>query len=390
MFIVDNYTPTRVVFGAGRLEELAALALPGKKALVCVTADGLMEKLGIQKRVLDLLEKNGIEAIVFDQVTPNPTKTGVEAATALAKNENCDFLIGLGGGSSIDTAKGVAILLKNEGDLWEYAYTGSGGKKAIKVAAPVVTISTTAGTGTETDPYCVITNEATNEKFDFAVDAIFPVVSIIDPELMVSLPRTLTLYQGFDALFHAAECCVTNQNNNRLVDVYAAESIKAVTKYLPVAAEDGSNIEARVHMSYAANICSGYTQALINATSHHIIGQTIGGLFPKVAHGASLIVIAEEYYKRVVSFFPDIFDQIGEIMGEEKVAEKPGYSFINGLVKLLDKTGMRHLPMSEFGIAKEDLAKIANHTVNVTGIADMDLYTLTTEDVEEILQKSYC
>ena len=390
MFKIDNYTPTRVVFGAGRLAELADMKLPGRKALICVTDDGLMEKMGIQQRVLELLAKNETEAVVFDKVTPNPTKAGVEAATDMAKENGCDFVIGLGGGSSIDTAKASAILMENGGDLWDYAYTGSGKKQTVEKAAPVVTISTTCGTGTETDPYCVITKTDTNEKLDFTCDAIFPRVSIIDPELMLTLPRQLTLYQGFDALFHAAECYVTNQHNNHLVDVYAEESVTRVSKWLPVVADDLGNLEARVNMAYAADICSGYTQALINTTSHHITAQTMGGMFPKIAHGASLIVMAEEYYKRVIQYFPDIFDELGEMMGEKRNPAEPGMAFVNALTKLMDKTGMRHLPMSEFGIPHEAMPKIADVTVNVTGIADMDLYTLTVEDITEILEKSYC
>lgn len=388
MFQVTNYTPTRVLFGAGRLEELGTVALPGKKALVCVTEDGLMEKLGLQKRVIDLLRKNGVDAVVFDKVTPNPLRSGVMEAAELARKNGCDFCLGLGGGSSIDTAKAVAVMLKNPGDLWDYAYTGTGGKKPITVAAPVVTVSTTSGTGTETDPYCVITNEKTGEKLDFAVEAIFPVLSVIDPELMVSLPRTLTIYQGFDALFHSAECYITNGNVNRLVDLYAEDAIRTVAKWLPVVAEDGSNLEGRVNMAYAADILSGYTQALICTTSHHITGQTLGGLFQKLPHGASLILIAEEYYKRVYGFFPDIFEKMGSFMGEEPVAGKPGYSFINGLTKLLDKTGMRGLAMSEFGIKPEDFQRVAEITVDVVGIG-CDRYTLTKADIIEILGKSY-
>lgn len=388
MFQVTNYTPTRVIFGAGRLEELATLALPGKKALICVTEDGLMEKLGFQKRVIDLLKKNGVDAVVFDRVTPNPLRSGVMAATELARKNNCDFCLGLGGGCSIDTAKAVAIMLKNPGDLWDYAYTGTGGKKSIAVAAPIVTVSTTSGTGTETDPYCVITNEATGEKLDFAVEAIFPALSVIDPELMLSLPRTLTVYQGFDALFHAAECYITNGNANRLVDLYAEDAVRTVAKWLPVVTEDGNNLEGRVNMAYAADILSGYTQALICTTSHHITGQTMGGLFQKLPHGASLILIAEEYYKRVCGFFPDIFDNLGAFMGEQPVPGQPGMSFVNGLVKLLDKTGMRGLPMSGFGIKPEDFEKIAEVTVDVVGI-DCDRYTLTKSDIVGILEKSY-
>lgn len=391
MFRVDNYTPTRVVFGAGRLEELATMELPGKKAMIFVTADGLMEKLGIQKRVLDLLKKNNVEAVVYDKVTPNPMRKYVMEAKEIAKKEGCDFFIGLGGGSSIDTAKATSVMLLNEGDLWDYAYSGTGGRKEIKVAAPVMTITTTCGTGTETDPYCVITNEETNEKLDFAVEAIFPRVSIIDPELMTSLPRTLTLYQGFDCLFHLAECYITNKHENRLVDIYAEDGIKAVAKWLPVVAEDGANLEGRVHMSYAANILAGYTQSLINCTSHHIIGQTMGGLFPNVAHGASLILVAEEYYKHVRKYCEQIFDELGEMMGVSADANDPGQGFITGLVNLLDKTGMRDLAMSSFGIAKEDCAKIADMTVNNTGIDDMDRYpeSLTVADVQDILEKSY-
>ena len=391
MFRVDNYTPTRVVFGAGRLEELATMELPGKKAMIFVTADGLMEKLGIQKRVLDLLKKNNVEAVVYDKVTPNPMRKYVMEAKEIAKKEGCDFFIGLGGGSSIDTAKATSVMLLNEGDLWDYAYAGTGGRKEIKVAAPVMTITTTCGTGTETDPYCVITNEETNEKLDFAVEAIFPRVSIIDPELMTSLPRTLTLYQGFDCLFHLAECYITNKHENRLVDIYAEDGIKAVAKWLPVVAEDCANLEGRVHMSYAANILAGYTQSLINCTSHHIIGQTMGGLFPNVAHGASLILVAEEYYKHVRKYCEQIFDELGEMMGVSADANDPGQGFITGLINLLDKTGMRDLAMSSFGIAKEDCAKIADMTVNNTGIDDMDRYpeSLTVADVQDILEKSY-
>ncbi|MGI6109772.1 MAG: iron-containing alcohol dehydrogenase [Eubacteriaceae bacterium] len=391
IFTVDNYTPTRVVFGLGRLKELATMELPGKKAMVFVTADGLMEKLGIQQRVLSLLEENGVEAVVYDKITPNPMRKYVMEARDIARQEGCDFFIGLGGGSSIDTAKATSVMMMNDGDLWEYAYAGSGGRKEIKVAAPVMTITTTCGTGTETDPYCVITNEETNEKLDFAVEAIFPKISIIDPELMTSLPHSLTLYQGFDCLFHLAECYITNNHENRLVDIYAEDGIRKVARWLPEVSQDGSNLEARVNMSYAANILAGYTQSLINCTSHHITAQTLGGLFPNVPHGASLILMAEAYYKRVRCYCTELFDELGEFMGVARDPRKPGEGFITGLVDLLEETGMRDLAMSSFGIQKADCAKIADMTVNNTGIDDMDRYPdpLTANDIQEILELSY-
>jgi alcohol dehydrogenase len=391
MYKIDNYTPTRVVFGVGRLKELETMELPGKKAMIFVTSDHLMEKLGILQKVTAMLKKNGVDSVVYDKLSPNPTRSCVMEARDLAREEGCDFFIGLGGGSSIDTAKATSVMMVNDGDLWDYAYSGSGGRKEIRTAAPVMTITTTCGTGTETDPYCVITNEETNEKLDFAVEALFPRISIIDPELMVSLPHLLTLYQGFDCLFHLSECYITNSHENRLVDIYSEDGIRTVAKWLPVVSDDGSNLEARTNMSYAANILAGYTQSLINCTSHHITAQTIGGLFPNVAHGASLILIAEEYYKRVCGYFPELFDEMGEYMGVARDPEKPGYGFVTGLIDLLDRTGMRGLAMSSFGIKKEDCRKIADMTVNNTGIADMDRYPepLTVDDIEGILLRSY-
>ena len=388
MFTVDSYLPTRIVFGPGRLDELKSMKLPGKKALVCITADGLMKKLGILERVTQLLTANNTEYVVFDQVQPNPTMGGINAATALAKNSRCDFVIGLGGGSSIDTAKATAIMMVSEGNLWDYAYTGTGGQKEITKAAPIVTISTTCGTGTECDPFCVITNEDTKEKLDFAVEAIFPTISIIDPQLMMSLPRMLTIYQGFDALYHAAECFVANGHKNRMVDLYAAESVKIVVQNLVNVVNEPDNLEARTNLAFAADILSGYTQALTCVTSHHIIAQTLGGMYPTFQHGATLIVLAEAYYSKVCQLLPDEFDELGSIMGISRNPDKPGYSFVQGIIDLMEKTDSRYLKMSDFGVKESDFESIVSMTVDQVGV-DLDRYTLTNMDFMEILKASY-
>lgn len=387
-FKASSYIPTRVVFGPGRVEELGGIELPGKKALICVTEDGLMEKLGTQQRVIDLLAKNGVQSVVFAGVTPNPLRSGVMAAAGLARESGCDFTLGLGGGSSIDTAKAAAVMLRNPGDLWDYAMLGTGGKKEIGDAAPIVTVSTTSGTGTECDPFCVITNEETGEKLDFAAEAMFPAVSVVDPELMISLPRILTLYQGFDALFHAAECYITNNNENALVNLYAREAIGIVPRWLPVVMDDGGDLEGRTRMAYAADVMSGFCQALVGCTSLHIVGQTMGGLFQKLPHGASLILLAEEYFKTVLTFIPGLMEDMGGFMGEPPVPGRPGQSFVNGLVKLLDQTGMRRLAMSEFGIGKDDFDRIVDITVDLVGI-DFEQYKLTKADIRGILERSY-
>ncbi|HOR85028.1 MAG TPA: iron-containing alcohol dehydrogenase [Bacillota bacterium] len=387
MFSFESYIPTRVVFGPGKLNELTNIKLPGKKALICITEDQLMRKLGILDRVTALLDKIDIEYFIFDRVTPNPTRKGVMEASVEAKDKGCDFFIGLGGGSSIDTAKAAAIMMKNPGDLWEYASAGTGGGKAVEGAFPVVTITTTAGTGTECDPWCVITNERTNEKLDFGTEAVFPKVSIIDPELMLTLPRTLTLYQGFDALFHAIECYIANCAVE-LTNLYCLEAVSIVSKWLPVVAKDGGNLEARIQMSYAANVLCGFAQSLSATTSPHIIGQCMSGLYPNLAHGASLIVLAEEYYKKVVGFLPGMFDTLGKAMDESSKQDGTGKCFLDALIGLLNETEMRHLPMSGFGIPKGDIPEIARISKGI-GFG-FDRYELSIDDIIKILQKSYC
>ncbi len=388
MYQVNSYSPVRVIFGVGRLKELATVKLPGKHALVCVTADNIMEELGVQGKVLDLLKENGVKATVFNKCEPNPTRKIVMEARECAKENGCDFFIGLGGGSSIDTAKGAAIMSRMPGDLWDYATSESGGKKEVTDAAPVVTISTTAGTGTECDYFCVITNEETGEKLDFGLEAIFPVVSIIDPELMVSLPKSLTAFQGIDALFHAVENYICNNGENKLVELYAEEAIRLLTKWLPVAVNDGKNLEARTNVAYAACVLEGYNQALTFVTSHHILGQCLAGVFPKLPHGASLSTIAEAYYKRIKEYIPEDFDKIGEFMGEEIIASDPGQSYINGLTKLMDACGIRKVPLSQWGVEKSGFAEAVDKAVDVVGI-DMDRYKLTKADLMKILEDSY-
>lgn len=386
MFTADIYTPTRVLFGAGKFNQLETTPLPGKKPLLC--AGQLVQKLGILAKAVAMLRRRGLDPVIYGAFAPNPLRSSVMEASRIGRKTGCDFIIGIGGGSSIDAAKATAIVMANPGDLWDYASVGSGGRKEVAEALPVVAISTTAGTGTETDPYSVITNEDTREKLDFAMDAIFPVLSIIDPQLTLSLPRDLTIYQGFDALFHAAECYITNENENRMVNLYAGESIRTVSRWLPVVAADGGNIEARCNMMYAANILSGYTQALCSCTSQHIIAQTMGGLFQNFPHGAALISVAEAFYSKLCELRPQLLDELAVFMGETPDPAKPGFAFVRALTGLMDKTGVRTLAMSHYGARRNDLNRIADITVDVVGIGS-EKYRLSKADIMNILGKSY-
>ena len=197
------YMPTRLFFGAGSVKRLAKVRLPQGTGLI-ITGGTSTTRLGYVAKVADTLAEAGHPTVVYNKVQPNPTIEGVRECAALCREQNIAFVVGLGGGSSIDTAKAVAIMATNDGDWWDYIHGGTGGgKRMVNAGLPIVAIPTTAGTGTEADPFTVITNG--EEKIGGGGEKCFPTISIVDPDFMMTVPPHLTAYQGFDAFFHAAE-----------------------------------------------------------------------------------------------------------------------------------------------------------------------------------------
>jgi alcohol dehydrogenase len=253
------YMPARIMFGCGKLEELKSTPyLPRGKALVVIGASGAMRKQGYLDRVVELLKARGVESVVYDKIQPNPICEHVEEGAAVAKRNKCDFVVGLGGGSTIDSAKSIALMAVNPGKYWDYMGGGSGGRKTPgNRALPIVAITTTAGTGTEADPWTVITKTDTNEKIGYGNDSTFPALSIVDPELMVSVPPKMTAYTGIDAFCPSVETYLATISQPTS-DHLALEAISLITKYLPIAVKDGGNIEARTKLAWAntaAGIC---------------------------------------------------------------------------------------------------------------------------------------
>lgn len=377
--------PTKVIFGEKKLNELANIKLPGKKALIVITADRIVEKMGYLQETINLLKNNNCESVVYDGIKSNPKKSAIMAGAKIAINENCDFVIGLGGGSSVDSAKCIAVMMKMPGDIWDYALYGTGLKKPITDAAPIIAISTTSGTGTETDGGAVITHDETQEKVYVSSFLMRPTVSIIDYTLMTSLPPALTAYQGYDAIAHASECFIS-RDCSQLAEMFALEVLRITAKWLPVAYKEPNNLEARGWMAYAANILGGMVQTMAPTTSPHTIGEAISGMFPTVQHGASLAVIAEAYYTKYASKIADRMDIMGEAMGEKP--DGTGMAYVRAITKILDETNIREIKLSEHGVQLEDIKKIAHNAHDVVGFS-ADRFDIPLEEVEEILKDSY-
>lgn len=385
----NYYMPTKLLFGKGQLGNLHKHDLPGKKALIVISAGTSTKKFGYLKKLEDQLDLAGANYVLFDKIQPNPTLPNVMDGAKLAKENNCDFVIGLGGGSSIDAAKSISVMATNEGNYWDYIQGGTGkGQEVKNNPLPVIAITTTAGTGTEVDPWTVITNEEMNEKIGFGYDKTFPVIAIVDPELMMSVPPMLTAFQGFDALFHSTEGYI---NNTAYVmsDMYALKAIELIGKSLEIAVTQGDNEQARADVALA-NTLSGLVESTSGCTSEHSIEHALSAFHPNLTHGAGLIMISEAYYTHIAN--SGACDQrmidMAKALGK-KDANEP-MDFVAALTELMAACGVSDLKMSEVGIVGDDMEKYAvNARETMGGLFEVDPLTITHEDVVQILNKSF-
>jgi Iron-containing alcohol dehydrogenase. len=391
----SNFTyfmPTEIVFGPGKLKELAKLSLPGKKALIVIGSNNSMKRHGYLDRVIGYLKENNVESIVYDKILPNPIATHVAEGAKIAKENNCDFVIGLGGGSTIDSSKAIAIMARNPGDYWDYVSDGTGKGMEIKNRPlPIVAIPTTAGTGTESDPWAVITNTETNEKIGFGYRYTFPTLSIVDPELMLSIPPEFTAYQGMDAFFHAVEGYIA-EVNQPASDVHALQSVSLITEYLPKAVADGNNIEARTAMAWAST-SAGIVESLSSCVSHHSMEHAVSAYHPDIPHGAGLIMLSVSYFSFMASKAPDRFIDLARAMGEDIIGntkEEQAQCFITALKKLIKNIGMEDLKLSNFNVKEDEIEKLSKNAMEaMSSLFKVDPYKLSLEEVKSIYRACF-
>ncbi len=385
----DMYVPTRVMFGVGMLNRLSEQPLPGKRALIVISNGKSTRANGYLARTEEQLHKAGVETVVFAGATPNPTVSDVNAGAKAARENGCDFLVALGGGSVMDCSKGIAVMATNEGELWDYVTIGSGKGHPIAVRPlPIVAVTTTAGTGSETDNSGVITKEDTFEKAFIGDASLFPVLAIVDPELMATVPPAFTAYQGFDALFHSTEGYIAG-GANLMSDMYALTAIEHLAKYLPRAVKDGKDMEARTHVAWG-NTLSGAVMCLTLITSEHAMEHALSAYHPALPHGAGLIMISKAYYKYFIEHHAcdERFVRMAQVMGMPE-ATKPE-DFLTALTRLQEACGVADLKMSDYGIKPDELETLMRNSREVMGIMyTSDRVKMSDEDIVNVYKESY-
>lgn len=385
----DMYIPTRLIFGEGMLNKLNEQPMPGKKALIIISNGKSTRANGYLQRTEEQLHKAGVETVVFDGVSPNPTVENVNAGAEKARTSGSDFLVALGGGSVMDCAKAIALMATNDGELWDYVPIGSGKGKPVAVKPlPIIAITTTAGTGSETDNSGVITKEDTFEKAFVGNPSLFPALSIVDPELMASVPPAFTAYQGFDALFHSTEGFIA-KGANLMSDMYALEAIRNIAEYLPRAVKDGKDMEARTRVAFG-NSLSGAVMCLTLITSEHALEHALSAYHPQLPHGAGLIMVSLAYYRYFIEHHAcdERFIRMAQAMGM-KEADKPE-DFLTALERLQEACGVADLKMSDYGITPDEFERLMRNTREVMGIMfTSDRVQMSDEDIVEVYRQSY-
>ena len=386
------FMPTRILFGNGSLEEIGNTPyLPrGDKAMVVITKGGTMLKRGYLARLQGFLSAQGVKSVVYDKVPPNPESDQVDEAAALCRDMGVDMVVGLGGGSAIDAAKAVALCAANTGGIWDYIPSGTGkGLVPENPALPIVAVPTTAGTGTEADPWFVVSKSGGREKTGFGLDSTFPALSVVDPELTLSVPPRLTALTGLDAFFHAVESYL-NVNSQPVSDMLALEAAHLIAHTLPQAVEEPDNLRARTILSWAST-AAGVCESLSGCISQHSLEHALTAFNPELPHGLGLAALSRPYFARLAEKAPERFDDLALAMGVDEVdelpeAERPG-AFLAALDELLGRVGVASDRLGDWGFTPEDAEALADNAYETMGdLFDATPGDMTRQDAVDVLR----
>ena len=382
----NYFQPSEILFGAGRLKEVGeVVARYGQRCLVVSTQiEGSF--VPIFDRIKTYLADSGVEYALFDGVVPNPTTDCVAAGSDVARQFGADVVLGVGGGSSMDTAKAIAVEASHPGTCWDYLWFRE--TQPTQNTLPVVAVTTTSGTGSQVTQVAVVTDSTTKTKSAIYNALIYPQASIVDPELVVTAPPAVTASTGFDVFCHAFESYL-HPACSPYIALLAIEAIRLVAENLPAAYDAGDNLTARENMAWADTL-AGLCIANAGVTLPHGIGMTIGGQCPQIAHGQALAVVYPEFTRFTYPAAIKQFATVGRILSPElnsepdEVAAEKSCDAIDALLK---RIGM-WLSLEGFGASQDDVRAIADRSHDLPDYKGNPRIA-SIEEIYDMLQASY-
>ena len=379
------FQPTEIRFGRGRLDDVGQkVAEYGKRCLI-VTVPSFSTLEPVLMRVESSLQEAGLTWTHFDGVVPNPTTDCVTAGANIAKEFHADVILGVGGGSSMDTAKAIAVEATHPGTAWDYLFFKI---PPTEKTLPVIAVSTTSGTGSQVTQVAVMTETKTKTKSAIFNTVIYPKVAIVDPDLMETVPAHITASTGFDAFCHAFESYL-HPAASPYTDRMALEAIELVAKFLPVVVENGKDKEGREAMAWADTL-AGLCIANAGVTLPHGIGMTISGYCPQIMHGEALAVTYPEFTRFTYPFSIPQFATIGRIFNpalQDDSDEQAAAEACEALDKFLQKIGM-WLSLKNLGAKMEEVSSIADNS-RVLPDYKNNPRIASRDEIFEMLQKSF-
>lgn len=382
------YFPTEVHVGNSRRKELGETAAKyGKKALAVI--DPFLKDSEICREMLEDLKANGLTYVTFFDIVPNPRKNTIDQGIELCKKAGCDVVITVGGGSTIDTAKAIALAVVYGGSCWDYTERqGEEVKRPQRPGLPLIAIPTTAGTGTETTQASVINNPEQVRKCSIVNPSIYPKISIIDPELMRTIPPELTALTGIDTFAHAFEAYICKGRND-FSDALALHSIALFSKSIRRAVKDGSDMEARQMMAMSCSL-AGAAFSNAGVCLPHAMGQPLSA-FTDAPHGGTLAACIPQIIEWTIPAAQDRLAKVAEVMDLDAVygkTEEEKAKYLPVIMKKLYEDLDVHVSFSGYGLKEKDLDAFVDLCF-VAFQQDIDNHPkeVTRQDVYDLVKK---
>lgn len=370
------YLPVNLVFGRGKADVIGERAATlGTRALI-VTGGSSTRKSGLLDRAIKQLENHGVSYVLFDKAEPNPLTTTVWKGAETARREGCDFILSIGGGSSLDTGKGIAFLAVNEGDISDYIY----GKKKSDKALPVLAVPTTCGTGSEGNGFAVMTNPDTLDKKSLRCSAIVPACSIVDPQLMMTMPGNILASVGFDALCHNIDAYLS-ATSQPLTELMALEGVRLAAESLVSLYEGSKDLNHWDQLSLASTL-GGMVINTAGVTALHGMEHPVSGLKDAV-HGRGLAALAPYVFEASIKGAPHKFSALSRLLGG-----KGEWDFTDQIRSLITRLGLTE-GLKDMGVEESDLNWLTENCFKVSApsMANHPV-VFTPEEVKEIYRKS--
>ncbi len=372
----NYHLPVNLVFGRGRVAELGSIAKTyGKKALI-VTGKGSTKKSGLLDRAVKYLEEAGLESVLFDNVSQNPLTTTAMEGAEFAKENGCDVVVALGGGSIMDCAKAIAFLAVNDGDINDYIFN----RLVSDVALPLILVPTTCGTGSEGNGFAVLTNPDNGDKKSLRCNAIVAKASIIDSELMETMPKHILASVGFDAVCHCMEAYIS-KIAQPMTDMLALQGMELIGENLLKVYQGNGDAEAWDAVTWASTI-GGMVINTAGVTVPHGMEHPASGL-RNIVHGRGLAALTPPVIEESIKGAPEKFAAISRCLGgkdETDCADR-----VRQLLKDIDLA----TTLSEQGILPEDIDWMVENCfkVSAAGIANHPV-TFDREDIKRLYEKA--